>query len=62
LLNIQRLFCLACFMNKTNRTNETEASRVARVRLRLIEGDELAAWNALVDEKHYLSTGEVFAV
>lgn len=43
-------------MNKTSRTNETEASHVARVRLRLIEADELAAWNALVDEKHYLSS------
>lgn len=32
---------------------------MARVRLRLIEADELAAWNALVDEKHYLSSNLV---
>ena len=43
-------------MNKTTEINETETSCVARVRIRLIEADELSTWNALVDEKHYLSS------
>lgn len=43
-------------MNKTTRNKKTEASCLARVRIRLIRPDELPAWNALVDEKHYLSS------
>ncbi len=43
-------------MSKTPPTDETEASCLARVRIRLISETELATWNALVDEKHYLSS------
>ncbi|MDH3770135.1 MAG: ISAs1 family transposase [Nitrospirota bacterium] len=43
-------------MSKTTANNQTEASCVARVRLRLISAEELSGWNALVDEKHYLSS------
>lgn len=43
-------------MSKTPPTVETEASCLARVRIRLITEAESAAWNSLVDEKHYLSS------
>ena len=41
-------------MSKTSSNDGTEASSLARVRVRLITEDELPAWNAWVDEKHYL--------
>lgn len=50
------MFCFAWDMSKRAKNNETEASHVARVRVRLIKAEELPAWNALVDEKHYLSS------
>lgn len=50
------MFCFARDMNKRAENNETEASHVARVRVRLIKAEELPAWNAMVDEKHYLSS------
>lgn len=43
-------------MSKTNVRQKTEASRVTRVRVRLVKAEELALWNALVDERHYLSS------
>jgi hypothetical protein len=43
-------------MSKTASYTGTEASHLARVTVRLINDGELAAWNALVDERHYLSS------
>ncbi len=43
-------------MNTTTENNETEASCLKRVKVRLAEANELPEWNALVDEKHYLSS------
>ena len=43
-------------MKKTSKTSETETSLLARVKVRLIEEDELAAWNNLIEKKHYLSS------
>ena len=43
-------------MSKRTEENEAEASHVARVRVRLMKPEELVAWNALVDKKHYLSS------
>jgi len=43
-------------MNKTSGEDKTDAFHVAQVRVRLIEPEELPAWNAMVDEKHYLSS------
>ncbi len=43
-------------MTKTSGNNRTRTSCLSRVRIRLIATDELSAWNALVDEKHYLSS------
>lgn len=43
-------------MNKTTSEIKTEASCLERVRIRLIRDAELVLWNALVDEKHYLSS------
>jgi len=50
------MFCFALSMSKTTPKSETEASVLARVRVRQIQADELARWNALVDDKHYLSS------
>lgn len=43
-------------MSKTTCKNEKGASAAARVGVRLITEAELPAWNALVDEHHYLSS------
>lgn len=48
------LLCFAFGMNKTQLEKKPEAACLERVRIRLIREDEQAAWNALVDEKHYL--------
>jgi len=48
--------CFAERMRNTTQNEILEASCLARVRVRLITAEELAAWNALVDEKHYLSS------
>lgn len=56
MVDIQRLLCLAWSMKKTTGIEGAEASCLARVRVRLITVEELPAWNALVDEKHYLSS------
>lgn len=56
MLDIVGVLCFAFCMNETTPDNKTEASCLNRVRIRLIAADELASWNALVDEKHYLSS------
>jgi hypothetical protein len=43
-------------MSKTTGSRHTEGSLVRRVGVRLIRAEELAAWNSLVDEKHYLTS------
>lgn len=50
------MFCFASGMSKTTPNSEIEASCLARVRIRLTTATELPSWNALVDEKHYLSS------
>ena len=49
-------FCFPSCMNETVSDKRTETSQVARTRVRLITEEELPAWNALVDEKHYLTS------
>jgi hypothetical protein len=56
LLDTEHVFCFALGMNKGKSNNKTEAPCLARVHIRLIAADEVAAWNVLVDEKHYLSS------
>ena len=56
MLDIQRVFCFALGMSRSSESNGTEASCLERVRVRQIAAEELPAWNALVDEKHYLSS------
>jgi len=55
-LDVEHVLCFALGMSKTTTNNKPEASSLARVRIRLIIAAELPAWNALVDEKHYLSS------
>jgi len=50
------MLCFASYMSKTTIDRKTEASWLTRVRVRLITQEELSEWNALVDEKHYLSS------
>ena len=48
------LLCFTINMNKNRSNPKTEASCLARVKIRLINDNELVAWNAIVDKKHYL--------
>lgn len=43
-------------MKTTIETKMSESSCLTRVRVRLINAEELQRWNALVDENHYLSS------
>jgi len=43
-------------MSKRASNTETESSRLARVRVRVIAEGELGRWNAVVEDKHYLSS------
>ncbi len=54
MLDIQHLLCFALGMSKTSEFKGTEGACLERVQVRQIAPEELPAWNALVDEKHYL--------
>lgn len=56
MLDTECVFCFALRMTKTAENSRTRTSCLSRVRIRLIATDELSAWNARVDEKHYLSS------
>jgi len=50
------VFCFASGMKKTEKNQAGETSALGRVVVRLINEDELTAWNEWVEAKHYLSS------
>lgn len=58
MLDIEQVFCFAVGM-KTTPPEKAETTCLDHVRIRLITVAELPAWNALVDENHYLSSALV---
>ena len=56
MLDNVKLLCLYVGMKKYTSKPEKEESYLSRVKIRLINDDEISKWNKIIDEKHYLSS------